>query len=80
MMFIEFNRLFKVAMAWKAYDINGCRKYRVKNYKPMFRLHGIIDWDVDFNNPRWLEVAHNNEDHFLFRFKRLWSRLMSVFH
>lgn len=76
----EINRLYKVTMAWKTYDAQGRRLYRIKNYKPMFRLHGIMDWDVDFNDRHWLEVANNNEDQFLFRLRKLWNSWIARLH
>lgn len=70
----EIHRLHTVTMAWKTYDINGRRLYKIKNYRPAFRLKDISDWNVDFNNPRWLDVARFNEDSPLFKIRRLVRR------
>lgn len=70
----EIHRLHTVAMAWKTYDIEGHRLYKIKNYRPAFRLKGICEWNVDFNNPRWLDVARFNEDTPLFKIRRLLRR------
>lgn len=67
----EIHRLYTVTMAWKTYDIEGRRLYKIKNYHPAFRLKGICDWEVDFDNPRWLDVARFNEDKPFFRLRSL---------
>lgn len=69
MLAAEIHRLYTVAMAWKTYDIEGRRLYKIKNYHPAFRLKGICDWEVDFDNPQWLDVARFNEDKPLFRLR-----------
>lgn len=66
----EIHRLYTITMAWKTYDIHGRRLYKIKNYKPVFRLEGIINWRVDFNDRRWLEIAMLNQDHPLYRLRR----------
>ena len=71
----EIHRLYTVTMAWKTYDSDGRRLYKVKNYRPVFRLKGICDWDVDFNSHLWLKVADLNEDKPFFRLRRLLRRL-----
>lgn len=71
MLATEIHRLYTVTMAWKTYSSDGRRLYKIKNYRPSFRLNGICDWDVDFNNPQWLEVARFNEDKPFFRLRRL---------
>ncbi|WP_290097508.1 hypothetical protein [uncultured Duncaniella sp.] len=70
----EIHRLYTVTMAWKTYDADGKRLYRIKNYRPTFRLKGICDWDVDFNDSQWLEVARFNEDKPLFHLRKLFHR------
>ena len=70
----EIHRLYTVTMAWKTYDADGNRLYRIKNYRPTFRLKGICDWDVDFNDSQWLEVARFNEDKPLFHLRKLFHR------
>ena len=73
----EINRLYTVAMMWKTYDREGRRLYRIKNYRPMFRINGIQDWDVDFNDPHWLYIARNNEDKPFFRLRKWWQKNIS---
>lgn len=70
----EIHRLYTVTMAWKTYDAEGKRLYKVKNYRPMFRLNGICEWDVDFNNPLWLQVASFNQDKPFYNLRRLWRK------
>lgn len=70
----EIHRLYMVTMAWKTYDADGRRLYKIKNYRPMFRLNGICDWDVDFNNPLWLEVSSFNQDKPFYSIRRLWRK------
>lgn len=74
----EIHRLYTVTMAWKTYDAEGRRLYKVKNYHPLFRLDGICDWDVDFNSPKWLSVARLNEDKPFFRLRKLWRSIYAV--
>lgn len=74
----EIHRLYTVTMAWKTYDAEGRRLYKVKNYRPIFRLDGICEWDVDFNSPTWLKVARLNEDKPFFRLRKFWQRLYAV--
>lgn len=74
----EIHRLYTVTMAWKTYDAEGRRLYKVKNYRPIFRLDGICDWDVDFNSPVWLNVSRLNEDKPFFRLRRLWRSIYAV--
>jgi len=77
LMAAEIHRLYTVTMAWKTYDSEGRRLYSIKNYRPNFRLDGICEWDVDFNNPAWLEVARFNEDKPFFRLRRYFRRRLS---
>lgn len=76
MLAAEIHRLYTVTMAWKTYDADGRRLYKVKNYRPIFRLKGILGWDVDFNSPVWLRVAQFNEDKPFFHLRRLLHRLV----
>ena len=71
----EINRLYTVTMAWKTYDAEGKRLYKVKNYHPVFRLNGIADWDVDFNSEKWLQVANLNQDKPFYRIRHFWHKL-----
>lgn len=74
----EIYRIYTVAMAWKTYDREGRRLYKIKNYRPLFRLEGICDWDVDFNSSHWLNVSRFNEDRPFYRLRRMFNRLSFV--
>lgn len=74
MLAAEIHRLYTITMAWKTYDYEGRRLYKVKNYRPLFRLKGICDWDVDFNSSHWMNVARFNEDKPFFRLRRLFRK------
>jgi hypothetical protein len=74
MLISEMDRLYTVTMAYKTYDSTGHRLYDIKHYKPSFRLHDIIELDVDYNDTRWLYVAKDNEDKPFYNFKRIWRR------
>lgn len=71
----EMARIYRVAMAWKTYDREGRRLYKIKHYRPTFRLKDIRGWDVDYNDGHWLEVGRLNEDSHLFRIRRFMKRL-----
>lgn len=73
----EIIRIHTVAMAWKTYDLNGRRLYKIKNYRPSFHLEEMKDWDVDYNDPRWLFIAFNNEDVPFWKLRKLWYRHIS---
>lgn len=73
----EIHRLYVMTMAWKTYDIHGRRRYKIKNYRPTFRLKDIVNWDIDFNDPIWMYVAANNEDKPFFGIKRFWRKYVS---
>lgn len=60
----ELGRIYRIAMAWKTYDDKGRRLYRIKHYKPTFRLRDIHNWNVDYNDLHWLRVATTNEAKF----------------
>ena len=70
----EIIRLHTAAMAWKTYDKNGKRKYKIKHYTPTFRLCDIHKWDVDYNDPIWFKIHLFNEDSFLYKIRRLWHK------
>lgn len=74
MLAAEIHRLYTITMAWKTYDYEGRRLYKVKNYRPIFRLKDICDWDVDFNSPHWMNVAQFNEDKPFFKLRRLFRK------
>ncbi len=76
----EIHRIYNVTMAWKTYDRNGMRLYDIKNYRPAFRLRDLPNWDVDYNDNTWLQVADNNEDRPFFRLRRLWRKYISTGH
>lgn len=69
----ELQRIYRISMAWKTYDAEGRRLYKIKHYRPTFRLRDLRGWDVDFNDHRWLAVARNNQDSFWYPFRRLFS-------
>lgn len=71
----EISRIHTITMAWKTYDREGRRLYPIKHYVPTFRLRDFKDWDVDYNDTSWYQVAANNEDRPFFRVRRLWHRL-----
>lgn len=75
----ELTRIYRVAMAWKTYDREGNRLYRIKHYRPTFRLKDIRNWDVDYNDGHWLTVGRFNADTPMFRFCRFFTRLGSRF-
>lgn len=77
MMSAEIHRLHTITMAWKTYDRRGRRLYKIKNYRPTFRLRNIQDWDVDFNDSHWLRVAANNQDKPFYSLKRFWRRFVN---
>lgn len=73
----EINRIYTISMAWKTYDRRGRRLYRIKHYKPTFRLRDFRNWDVDLNDTNWLFVADHNEDRHFYRLKRLWRKYVN---
>ncbi|MDE6321899.1 MAG: hypothetical protein K2L93_06315, partial [Muribaculaceae bacterium] len=70
----EIHRIYNVTMAWKTYDRSGTRLYDIKNYRPAFRLRDLPNWDVDYNDSTWLQVADNNEDRPFFHLRKLWRK------
>lgn len=71
----ELYRIFTITMAWKTYTPEGRRRYPIKRYRPTFRLRDLKNWDVDYDDLHWFDVANNNEDRRFFRTRRLWQRL-----
>lgn len=71
----EVYIVYTITMAWKTYDRRGFRLYPVRNYKPTFRLRDLRNWDVDYNDRHWLDVARFNEDVRFFRIKRYFRNL-----
>lgn len=76
----EFNRIYRVAMAWKTYDKQGRRLYDIKHYRPTFRLRDIRGWDVDYDDPGWLRVGEHNEDSAIFRISGFFRKLTKKPH
>ena len=70
----EIERIYKMSMAWKTYDIKGRKIYDVRNYKPTFRVCDIKDWDVDYNDFSWLFVSENNADRPFFKIRKFWYK------
>lgn len=70
----EIIRLHTVVMAWKTYHRDGRRRYKIKHYKPTFRLSDAPKWDVDYNDPEWMFISENNEDKMFFKLKRFWRK------
>lgn len=73
----ELGRLYRITMAWKTYDRNGHRRYRIKHYRPAFRMRDIHNPEVDFNDRQWLYVSRMNEDIPFFRLRRWWDRVIN---
>ncbi|MCM1032219.1 MAG: hypothetical protein NC405_00520 [Odoribacter sp.] len=71
----EIYRIFTITMAWKTYRPDGKRRYPIKRYRPTFRLRDLRNWNVDYDDMHWFNVANNNEDRRFFKTRRLWQRL-----
>lgn len=76
----EIVRIYTITMAWKTYDRDGRRLYPIKHYKPIFRLRDFKEWDVDYNDPAWLQVSVENEDRRFFRARKLWRKCLDIFN
>ncbi len=74
----EIQRIYRIAMAWKTYDRYGRRLYKIKHYRPTFHLRDLRNWEVDYNDHRWLNVARHNEDKFWYPLRRLFMRVPKV--
>lgn len=70
----EIMRIYRIAMACKTYHRDGTRIYKIKNYRPTFRLSDIQKLDIDFNDSIWLFIEKNNEDQPFFHLRRFWRR------
>lgn len=77
LMSAEIFRLHRVAMVWKTYTRSGRRRYKIKNYRPTFRVQDIREWDVDYNDPTWIYVASNNEDTRFYHARLFWRKYIS---
>lgn len=75
----EINRVYTYAMTWKTYDKSGKRRYKVRYYKPTFRLEDMESWNIDYNDPTWLYVSKVNEDSRFFKMKLFWHRYILGF-
>ncbi len=71
----DIHRIFTITMAWKSYTQDGRRLYPIKNYRPTFRLADFKNWDVDYEDTRWMDVFKHNEDRRFWRLRRFWRRL-----
>lgn len=77
LMSAEIVRLYTISMAWKTYHRNGKRRYRIKHYRPTFRVMDVKKWGVDYNDPAWLYVADNNQDVPFYNLRRLWRKYIN---
>ncbi len=77
LMSAETLKLYTVAMAWKTYDHNGRRRYRIKHYRPTFHIEDVKSWDVNYNDPTWLYVADNNQDTPFYHLRRIWRKYIN---
>lgn len=75
----ELVRIYTVTMAWKTYDRQGKRLYPIKHYKPIFRLRDFKQWDVDYNDPAWLQISIENEDTRFYKARRIWRKCLDIF-
>lgn len=76
----ELVRIYTITMAWKTYNRQGRRLYPIKHYKPIFRLRDFKEWDVDYNDPAWLQVSEENEDSRFYRARRLLRKCLGLFN
>ncbi len=75
----ELYRIHTMTMAWKTYDRTGHRLYPIKHYRPTFRLADLKNWDIDYDDHLWFDIAANNEDRLFFRTRKLWHRITGLF-
>ena len=66
----ELVRIYTTVMTWTTYDSNGKRLYKIKSYRPTFHLKQLPDWDVDFDDHRWLFITANNDYIRFFKLRR----------
>ena len=71
----EIFRIHTIAMTWKTYDRSGKRLYPIRHYRPTFRFRDMPDWDVDYDDMQWFDIAKNNEDRRFYRLRRLYESL-----
>jgi len=77
LMSAEITRLYTMAMAWKTYNRQGKRRYKIKNYRPTFHVKDIKNWDLDYNDATWLYIADNNQDVPFYHLRRLWRKYIN---
>lgn len=77
LMSAEVIRLHTIAMAWKTYDSKGHRRYKIKNYRPTFRICGIHSWDIDYDDPHWLYISDNNQDTPFHALRYFWRKYIN---
>lgn len=75
----EIYRIHTITLAWKTYDRTGHRLYPIKHYRPTFRFNDLQNWDVDYDDLSWFDVAANNEDRRFFRLRKFWNLMTDVF-
>lgn len=75
----ELKRVYNIAMAWKTYDNKGRRLYKIKHYRPTFRIKDLKNWDVDYSDSTWLNVSCRNEDSHLYPLYRFVDKLFTLF-
>lgn len=73
----DVRRIFIITMAWKTYTLDGKRLYPIKNYRPTFHIGDFKNWDVDYNDLRWVEVYKINEDRLFWRLRKFWRTYVS---
>ncbi len=68
-----------MTMAWKTYDRTGRRLYEIKHYRPTFRFRDMREWDIDYNDSTWFDIAANNEDNNFFRVRQFLRKITDIF-
>ena len=76
----ELYRIHTMTMAWKTYDRNGRRLYEIKHYRPTFRFRDLKNWDIDYNDSTWFDIAANNEDGHFFHTRQFQRKITDIFH
>lgn len=77
MLSAEIIRILTMARAYKTYDENGRRRYKIKHYRPAVAIKDLQSIDLNFNDSKWLYIADNNEDRSFFRFRKFWRNTVS---
>lgn len=68
----DISRLAMITITSKIYKPNGERRNKLRQYRPSFTLREIKSDNLDFQNDRWVRVAHFNSDTSFFKLKRWW--------